>query len=36
MRLLLQNMDLMIMTAMAIVREVDDVMNIREAGVKDV
>ena len=36
MRLLLQNMDLMIMTAMAIVREVDDVQNIREAGVKDV
>ena len=35
-RLLLQNMDLMIMTAMAIEREVDDARNIRESGVKDV
>ena len=35
MRLLLQDLDLMIKTAMAIKREVDDARNIREAGVKD-
>ena len=33
--LLLQDMDLMVMIAMNIEREVDDTMNIREASVKD-
>ena len=33
--LLLQDMELMVMTAMNIEREVDDTRNIREAGVKD-
>ena len=33
--LLLQDMDLMVKTTMAIEREVDDARNIREAGVKD-
>ena len=33
--LLLQDMDLMVMTAMTIEREVDDARNIRDAGVKD-
>ena len=32
--LLLQDMDLMVKTSMAIEREVDDTRNIREAGVK--
>ena len=35
MGLLLQVMDLMVKTAMAIEREVDNARNIREAGVKD-
>ena len=35
MGLLLQDMDLMVMTAMTIKREVDDVRNIRDAGVID-
>ena len=35
MGLLLQDMDLMVRTAMAIEREVDDARNIRDAGVKD-
>ena len=35
MGLLLQDLDLMVKTAMAIGREVDDVLNIREVGVKD-
>ena len=34
--LLLQDMDLMVMTTMAIEREVDDAQNIREVSVKDV
>ena len=34
MGLLLQEMDLMVKTSMAIEREVDDTRNIREAGVK--
>ena len=33
--LLLQDLDLMVKTTMAIKREVDDARNIREAGVKD-
>ena len=33
--LLLQDMDLMVKTTMAIEREVDDARNIREAGVED-
>ena len=33
--LLLQDMDLMVKTTMAIEREVDDARNIREVGVKD-
>ena len=33
--LLLQDLDLMVKTAMAIDREVDDAWNIREAGVQD-
>ena len=33
--LLMQDMDLMVKTAMAIEREVDDGRNIREAGVED-
>ena len=33
--LLLQDMDLMVKTTMAIEREVDDIWNIRDAGVKD-
>ena len=33
--LLLQDMDLMVMTTMTIEREVDDARNIREMGVKD-
>ena len=33
--LLLQDMDLMVKTTMAIKREVDDIWNIRDAGVKD-
>ena len=32
---LLQDMDLMIKTTMAIEREVDDARNIRDAGLKD-
>ena len=32
---LLQDMDLMVRTAMAIEKEVDDAQNIRDAGVKD-
>ena len=32
---LLQDMDLMVKTAMAIEREVDDAQNIRDVGVKD-
>ena len=35
MRLLLQDMDLMVMIVMNIEREVDDARNIREAGVRD-
>ena len=35
MGLLLQDMDLMVRTAMAVEREVDDSWNIRDAGVKD-
>ena len=35
MGLFLQDMDLMVKTAMAIEREVDDAQNIREAGVED-
>ena len=35
MGLLLQDMNLMVKTAMAIEREVDDTWNIREASVKD-
>ena len=34
-RLLLQDMDLMVRTTMAIEREVDDAWNIRDTGVKD-
>ena len=33
--LLLQDMDLMVKTTMAIEREADDVRNIRDTGVKD-
>ena len=33
--LLLQDMDLMVKTVMAIEREVDDTRNIQDAGVKD-
>ena len=33
--LLLQDLNLMVKTVMAIEREVDDARNIREAGVKD-
>ena len=32
---LLQDMDLMVKTAMVLKREVDDTRNIRDAGVKD-
>ena len=35
MGLLLQDMDLMVRTTMAIEREVDNTWNIRDAGVKD-
>ena len=35
MRLLLQDLDLMVKTAMAIEKEVDDAWNIREVGVKN-
>ena len=35
MGLLLQDLDLMVKTSMAIEREVDDVRSIRDAGVKD-
>ena len=35
MGLLLQDMDLMVKTAMAIEREVDDAWSIRNAGMKD-
>ena len=35
MRLLLQNMVLMVKTTMAIEREVDDAWSIRDSGVKD-